>query len=88
MFANNEWRDKHNIVENLIVVTLDDLKPEHSIWRPFLGWNIDVALIMVNQFMFTFRRETGFLLNNGTSESWIWRDWQYRTTLLNPHYDL
>ena len=38
--------------------------------------------------MFTFRRETGFLLNNGTSESWIWREWEFKKTLLSPKYDL
>jgi len=38
--------------------------------------------------MFTFRRETGFLLNNSTSEQWAWRELQFHNTLLNPKIDL
>lgn len=52
-----------------------------------MGYNLDVDFIMVNQFMFTFRRNTGFLHNNLTSEPWIWKDHQYSDTLLHPKYD-
>ena len=68
MFANNEWRDHHNIKNNLVILSIDDLEPSPYFLRGFLGITLDVDFIMVNQFMFTFRRETGFLLNNVTSE--------------------
>ena len=68
MFANNEWRDHHNIKDNLVILSIDDLEPSPYFLRGFLGITLDVDFIMVNQFMFTFRRETGFLLNNVTSE--------------------
>lgn len=88
MFANNEWRDEHNFKENLIVIAHDDLEPEYSFLRPFMGVWLDVDLIMVNQFMFTFRRESGYLLNNSTSEQWLWHEKQYRMTLMNQKYDM
>ena len=66
MFANNEWRSNHNFKENLIIISYDDLEPEFPFLRPFMGIFLDVDLIMVNQFMFTFRRESGFLVNNST----------------------
>lgn len=74
MFANNEWRDHHRIKENLVIVSIDDLEPDPYFLRFLMGWQIDVDFIMVNQFMFTFRRETGYLLNNSTSEQWLWAD--------------
>ena len=87
MFANNEWRDKHAIKENLVILGFDDLQPEHGFLRAFMGLRLDVDLIMVNQFMFTFRRENGYLVNNSTSEQWYWHDKQFRSTLMNPQYD-
>ena len=55
MFANNEWRENHEIKENVVIISEDSLQP--SIWlRPFMGIQLDVDLIMVNQVMFTFRR--------------------------------
>ena len=87
MFANNEWRDHHNIKNNLVILSIDDLEPSPYFLRGFLGITLDVDFIMVNQFMFTFRRETGFLLNNVTSEQWIWRENQFGATLLNPKWD-
>ena len=67
MFANNEWRDAHNIKENVVIISQDSLQPSIFL-RPFMGFTLDVDLIMVNQVMFTFRRQTGYLLNNSTSE--------------------
>lgn len=86
-FASNEWRDRHNIKENLVVLSYDDLGPEHSILRFSLGIQLDVDLIMVNQVMFTFRREDGYLVNNSTSEFWSWKDTHYVSTLMNPDHD-
>jgi len=56
MFANNEWREHHNFKENLIIISFDDLEPKHSFLRPFMGFYLDLDFIMVNQFIFTFRR--------------------------------
>ena len=86
-FANNEWRDKHNITENLIILSIYDLEPSNFL-RPFMGWQLDIDLIMVNQFMFTFRRENGYLLNNSTSETWLWHEKRFGRTLMNPKHDL
>lgn len=67
MFANNEWRDHHAIKENVVIIAWDDLQPSAYL-RPFMGIQLDIDLIMVNQIMFTFRRQTGYLVNNSTSE--------------------
>ena len=42
---------------------------------------------MVNQVMFTFRREDGYLVNNSTSEFWTWKDSHYVSYLMNPDHD-
>ena len=44
-------------------------------------------MIMVNQFMFTFRRENGYLLNNSTKETWTWTESEFTSALLDPKYD-
>ena len=86
-FANNEWRDGHNITENLIILSVNDLWPSDFL-RPFMGWQLDIDLIMVNQFMFTLRREDGHLLNNSTSENWDWQEKQFGRILMNPKHDM
>ena len=80
-FVNSEWRDAHNIKENLVILSNSDLDPKPIGLRGFLGFVLDRDYIMVNQFMFTFRRETGYLHNNSTTEQWIWRDHYYGSTL-------
>ena len=88
MFANNEWRDKHDFKENLVLISIDDLEPKYSVLRPFMGVLLDVDLIMVNQIMFTFRRESGYLVNNSTSEQWLWHERQFKSTLMNQKFDM
>jgi hypothetical protein len=39
-----------------------------------MGIFLDHDLIMVNQFIFTFRRENGYLFNKITGEQWLWRE--------------
>ena len=72
--ANNEWRDKHKVKDNLVIISYDDLRPKSSILYMFMSFNLDVDYIMLNQIMFTFRRNNGYLYNNVTSESWIWKE--------------
>ena len=48
MFANNEWRDHHNIKNNLVILSIDDLEPSPYFLRGFLGITLDVDFIMVN----------------------------------------
>lgn len=72
--VNNEWRDEHDVKENLIILGQSDLSPKPYFLRYFMGFEIDYDLIMVNQFMFTFRRENGYLLNNSTQEPWNWQE--------------
>ena len=88
MMANNEWRDHHEIDETLVIIDYNNLKPPlNSLTRPFLGWELDHDYIMVNQIMFTFKREQGFMINNSTSEQWLWRGRDFSTILMNPTYD-
>ena len=88
MLANNEWRDHHDIDETLVIINYNDLKPPAStLSRPFLGLDLDHDYIMVNQIMFTFRRETGYMINNSTSEQWLWHGYKFGHILLNPTYD-
>jgi len=47
MLANNEWRDAHNVKENIVIISADDLKPSLFL-RPFVGIVFDVDLAMVN----------------------------------------
>ena len=86
-FVNNEWRDEHDIKENLVILSTSDLDPHPYFLRGFLGYELDRDYIMVNQFMFTFRRETGYLHNNSTNDQWIWRDHYFSSTLQHPTYD-
>ena len=53
-----------------------------------MGVFLDCDLIMVNQFIFTFRRESGYLLNKFTNEQWSWREDQFLWILMNQKYDL
>ena len=85
--ANNEWRDNHKVKDNLVIISYDDLRPKSSILYMFMSFNLDVDYIMLNQIMFTFRRNNGYLYNNVTSESWIWKEHQYGEILLNLKYD-
>ena len=86
MFANNEWRDAHVIKENIVIIALGDLT--YGVYlQYFMGLYLDIDLIMVNQVMFTFRRQSGYLLNNQTLEPWIWQEGTYASMLMNPHFD-
>ena len=86
-FVNNEWRDEHAIDEKLVILDRADLNPTPYFLRFLLGFSLDTDFIMVNQVMFTFRRENGYLRNNSTSEQWVWRDHHFRSTLQHPTYD-
>ena len=43
-----------------------------AIVRAQFGWSLDLDVVMVNQFMFTFMRQSGFLYRNDTAETWYW----------------
>ena len=70
-----------------MILSKSDLDPQPYFLRGFLGLTLDIDFIMVNQFMFTFRRETGYLHNNSTSSQWVWRDHHFKEILQNPVYD-
>ena len=48
MMANNEWREDHDVKENLVLLSEDDLGPKPYFLRYFMGLKIDYDLIMVN----------------------------------------
>jgi len=47
----------------------------------------DYDTAMVNQVMFTFKRQSGYMFNNRTSERWSWKESEYAKILRNPKYD-
>lgn len=85
--ANSEWRERHNIDEKLVLIAKSDLDPSSNVVSLLMGWSIDYDFIMVNQVMFTFRRENGYMVNNSTSEEWLWHSRSFSYILLNPTFD-
>ena len=47
-FVNSDWRDSHNIKENLVILSTSDLDPNPYFLRGFLGITLDTDYIMVN----------------------------------------
>ena len=54
--ANNEYRVRHRVKENMVIISERHLAPENAFLRVCLGYTLDYDLIIVNQLMFTFRR--------------------------------
>ena len=85
--ANNDYRERHNITEHMVILTESDLAPKNALLRVILGLQLDYDLIMVNQVMFTFRRANGYLMNNSTQAKWQWAEEHYAEVLLDPKND-
>jgi hypothetical protein len=85
--ANNDFKEKHNIVENVIILSPSDFSPKPYFLRFLLSINLDYDLIMVNQLMFTFKRQTGYMVNNGTQENWSWKETDYMGILRHHQFD-
>jgi hypothetical protein len=65
-------KQRHNIKEHVMIMSLEDMS-SLSMVRIMLDWNLlDLDVVMVNQFMFTFYRQTGFFSRNDTAETWYW----------------
>ena len=67
--ANSDYFHKHNVTEYITILAVDDIHPKGFIQKFCLFDNniwIDYDLIMVNQVMFTFTRNAGYLRNNVT----------------------
>ncbi len=55
-YRNSKMKERHNIVEHVMVVSLDDISSS-ALVRLMLNWDLlDLDVVMVNQFMFTFNR--------------------------------
>ena len=85
--ANNDYRERHNITEHMVILTESDLAPKNALLRVILGLQLDYDFIMVNQVMFTFRRANGYMMNNSTQEKWQWAEEHYAEVLLDPKND-
>lgn len=71
----------------MIILSERDLAPDNAFLRVCLGINLDLDLIMINQLMFTFRRNNGYLMNNVTTEKWQWQDEHFKEILMNPAHE-
>ena len=55
-FRNSKIKQKHNIVEHVVIFSLEDISSSGLI-RTMLEWDLlDLDVVMVNQLMFTFYR--------------------------------
>ena len=55
-YRNSKLKERHNIVEHVLVVSLDEISSS-ALVRLMLNWDLlDLDVVMVNQFMFTFYR--------------------------------
>ena len=55
-FRNSKMKHRHSIKEHVLIMSLEDLTSS-SLVRIMLDWNLlDIDVVMVNQFMFTFYR--------------------------------
>ena len=55
-YRNSKLRERHIIVEHVLVVSLDEISSS-ALVRLMLNWDLlDLDVVMVNQFMFTFYR--------------------------------
>ena len=64
---------EHGIREHLIIMSLDELVKNNkwSLLTVSLGMNDDTVL-MINQIMYTFYRESIYVMENKTREGWYW----------------
>lgn len=62
---NNPIKEYHNVVEHNIVLSYYDISPNPLV-QNLLGYAFDLDAIIVNQFMFTFIRQPGYLARNDT----------------------
>lgn len=64
---------EHGIREHLIVMSLDEMVRNNT-WAKLtvgLGMN-DNSVVMINQLMYTFYRESIYVIENKTREGWYW----------------
>ncbi|CDW87312.1 UNKNOWN [Stylonychia lemnae] len=86
---SSKFRDEHNIKEHIIIISLSDIS-ENPIVRMLFGWFSDFDNIIVNQVLFTFYRQGGFLFRNDTIETWYWdvsRYSEYRPSIKYDYND-
>jgi len=67
--ASSEYKKKHVVVERLVILTENDF---YTKWTLPLLFPFDLDLAIVNQVMHTFTKQTGYMKNNITSETWSW----------------
>ena len=86
--ANSEYKQKHQINEVVIVLSAEELTPGGLGQKLLLALTLDMDLIMVNQIMYTFHRQSGFLLNNQSGEVWAWHmDDYYNSFQMSSDYE-
>lgn len=81
---NSKFKERHNVKENLIIIGMEDISMS-TIVRMQLGWSLDLDVIMVNQFIFTFNRQVGYLNRNDTSETWYWNTGSDHYAMMVPN---
>lgn len=87
---NDPFRTHRHIIEHVIVLTMHDLS-KSSVTRFLLEsqlWSLDLDVVILNQIMFTFNRQPGFLVRNDTQESWYWNRFENEYADLAPSFRL
>ena len=72
-----DFLQRHGFQEHLIILSVRELALENGYIESMLQLNdvlhvFDPSVIMLNQIMFTFHRESIYLVENKTRESWYW----------------
>ena len=88
----SDYSDRHNITEHHVFLSKEELMPPKTAGDSMLsymifGYDYDFDFIMLNQIMFTFRRQNGYMMNNQTNEYWAWHKETFKQILLHPKYD-
>lgn len=67
-----EMKERHGVVEHIVIIGMKEIA-ESLLVRAQLEWGLlDLDVVMVNQCLFTFNRQSGYLYRNDTKESWYW----------------
>ncbi|TNV82196.1 hypothetical protein FGO68_gene8871 [Halteria grandinella] len=84
---SDPFREHRNIIEHFIIISVDDIS-RHFLVQLMLDtfWGIDQDVIIVNQLIFTFMRQPGYLVRNDTQESWYWNRYSNEYAELVPSY--
>jgi hypothetical protein len=81
-YASSKYREHHNILEFLVILTKEDFYAQAGIWKwVFYLVPMDLDVAMVNQLIFTFKRSKGYMQNTVSKEIWTWKESNYAELL-------